>query len=244
NASHAGHRMDQRRRPKFRRRKPLPPSPEAPSEGAGPRVPAYGKGRRPAPAGARGLPKPTHWGDVAEWYDGLVGEHGDEYQQKVVLPGVLRLLSVGAGDRVLDVACGQGVLSRLLHARGVSVTGVDAAEKLIELARQRCDPSIRFIVADARNLVSLPTISEAHFTAAACVLAIQNIDPIAPVFEGVARALQPGGRFVLAMMHPAFRAPKSAHWGWDEKARVQYRRIDRYLTPRREPIITHPGKDP
>ncbi len=45
------------------------------------------------------------------------------------------------------------------------------------------------------------------------------------------------------MMHPSFRGPKETSWGWDEAASVQYRRVDRYLEPRKTPITTHPGKD-
>jgi hypothetical protein len=44
------------------------------------------------------------------------------------------------------------------------------------------------------------------------------------------------------MMHPAFRSPKETSWGWDEKEAVQYRRVDKYLLPRKHPIVTHPGK--
>src|SRR5688572_8084274 len=67
----------------------------------------------------------TDWGGVAEWYDRLVGDEGSEYHREVVHPGVLRLLDVRPGESVLDVACGQGVLCRLLHEKGAAVTGVD-----------------------------------------------------------------------------------------------------------------------
>lgn len=180
----------------------------------------------------------TDWGNVAGWYDQLVGESGSEYHREVVLPGALRLLNAQPGERAIDIACGQGVLCRILADRGVETSGVDAAEPLIQAARQRGPEPIRYAVADARNLSFLPA---GHFHAAACLLAIQNIHPIQPVFEGVARLLVPGGRFVLVMMHPAFRGPKETSWGWDERAGVQYRRVDRYLIPRKAPIIAHPG---
>jgi SAM-dependent methyltransferase len=80
------------------------------------------------------------------------------------------------------------------------------------------------------------------FDTAACVLAIQNIHPIAPVFEGVARVLKSGGRFVIVMMHPCFRVTKASAWGWDEVTKTQFRRVDKYLQPRKSPIYTHPGK--
>src|SRR5947208_8958043 len=86
----------------------------------------------------------TDWGGVADWYDQLVGESGSEYHREVVLPGVMRLLSPQPGERIVDVACGQGVLCRLLRERGAEVTGVDAARELIDAARQRSDPAIKY----------------------------------------------------------------------------------------------------
>lgn len=193
--------------------------------------------RRPA-AEQRKSP-PTDWGGVAEWYDQLVGDEGSEYHRQVIFPGVLRLLALQAGQSVLDVACGQGVFCRVLRSRGAEVTGVDAAGELIKLARQRSDPAIQYFVGDARELGFL---AAGKFAAATCILAIQNIDKLPPVFDGVARALAPWGSLVLVMMHPAFRGPKFSSWGWDEAQKAQYRRVDRYLLPRKEPIVTHPGQ--
>jgi ubiquinone/menaquinone biosynthesis C-methylase UbiE len=185
---------------------------------------------------------PTDWGDVADWYDQLVGDSGSEYHREVVLPGTLRMLSPKPGDHVLDLACGQGVLCRLLGAKGIETTGVDAAAELIRLARARQPTEgapAHFHVADAREIGFLPAD---HFSLCACVLAIQNMHPLGPVFTGVSRVLKPGGRFVFVLMHPCFRGPKETSWGWDDKAKIQFRRTDRYLLPRKTPIVTHPGR--
>ncbi len=181
----------------------------------------------------------TDWSEVADWYDELVGESGSEYHREVVLPGVLKLLGPPAGQNILDIACGQGVLCRLLHAKGATATGVDSASQLIRLARERSDPAIKYYIGDARDL---KFILERRFDAAACMLAIQNIHPISGVFESIQRVLVPGGRLVMVMMHPCFRGPKYTSWGWEGNT-AQYRRVDRYLIPRKEPIVTHPGKD-
>ncbi len=185
----------------------------------------------------------TDWGEVADWYDQLVGESGSDYHRHVVIPGVLRLLALAPGERGVDIACGQGVLCRILHERGVEMTGVDAAAELIRAARERSDPAIRYVVGDARQPAFLP---DDHFNGAACVLAIQNIHPIQPVFAQASRILRRDGRLVIVMMHPAFRGPKETAWEWDQtgKTPVQYRRVDRYLLPRKTPIVTHPGKSP
>src|SRR3954466_7560681 len=89
--------------------------------------------------------KRTDWGDVAVagWYDQLVGESGSEYHREVVLPGVLKLLEPQPGAKIVDLACGQGVLCRILQSKGAEVTGIDAAETLIQAARQRGPADIR-----------------------------------------------------------------------------------------------------
>lgn len=212
--------MAQSRRPFHRKPKPSP-RPKSPAKGA------------------------TDWSQVADWYDKLVGDTGSEYHREVVLPGAMKLLAAKPGERVLDIACGQGVLCRLLHASGAQVTGIDAARPLIEAARQRSDPAIDYRVGDARELAADAALA-GRFHAAACVLAIANINPIRPVFEGIAHALIGGGdgRAVIILNHPAFRGPGQTHWGFDEQSGVQFRRVDRYLQPRKQPIVTHPGKDP
>ncbi len=251
--------MDKRRedRPGGRRGKPRP-GPRSPrrdrSDGPRPpgdrpkrqfrrpghQPPATGKpvhkGQSPPHAGPR-----TDWGKVAGWYDELVGDAGSEYQREIVHPGVVRLLHLQPGQSCLDVGCGQGVLCRILHEHGVHVTGIDAARELIHIARERGPAEIRYEVADARDLSGMP---DSQFDAACCSLAIQNIHPIQPVFRSIERVLKPNGRLVMVMMHPCFRGPKETSWGWDEHARVQYRRVDRYMLPRKAPIVTNPGKDP
>jgi ubiquinone/menaquinone biosynthesis C-methylase UbiE len=197
------------------------------------------KPRDASKAAGRQSSIPTDWSAVADWYDQLVGEAGSEFHQHVVLPGALRLLAAAKGQSICDIACGQGVLCRMLAERGVEVTGIDAAEPLVRLARERGPAHIRYAVADARDLSFL---AAGQFDAVACLLALQNIHPIAPVFGEVARLLKQSGRFVFVVMHPCFRGPKETSWGWDEQAKVQYRRVDRYLLPRKAPIVAHPGQ--
>jgi SAM-dependent methyltransferase len=202
---------------------------------------------------------------VAEWYDALVGDEGSEYHRFVVLPGVMRLLGLSApgkeppsttGGRVLDVACGQGVLCRQLQRKGFEVVGVDAAEPLLEAARKRdasedeasaapdapVAPPITYLKGDARELMTIKGLKPCTFEMATLVLAAQDMDVIEPVMAGAAWALRPGGKFVMVLMHPCFRAPQQSEWGWDEKTQTQYRRVDRYLSPDKRMIVSHPGK--
>ncbi|HOA74345.1 MAG TPA: methyltransferase domain-containing protein [Phycisphaerae bacterium] len=216
-------------------------------------------GPRPAPGGG--------WDHVADWYDRLVGDEGSDYHRNVILPTALRLLAPQPGERILDLCCGQGVLTRIIAEKtaeaasartdarrrpapgsppddsAVHVVGVDASPRLIAAAKSRgpADPRVRYIVCDATNLGDL---ADGRFDAAACVMAVQDVADIPALFRELGRTLRPGGRAVIVMMHPCFRVPRQSDWGWDEAKKTQYRRIDRYLSSMAVPIATHPGSDP
>jgi SAM-dependent methyltransferase len=74
------------------------------------------------------------------------------------------------------------------------------------------------------------------------VLTLQNMEKIEPVMKEIAKVLRPGGRFICVLNHPIFRIPKATAWGYDDVSKIQYRRIDAYLSARREKMDMHPGK--
>ncbi len=182
--------------------------------------------------------KDTSWGSVAEWYDEYL-EDDDSYQAKVIAPNLLRVLALKKGDRVIDIACGQGFFSRLFAETGAKVVGADISKELIAIAKKR-SPEINFSVASAH---ALSCAKDAQFDVATTVLAIQNIENVSDVFAEARRVLAPRGRLVLVMNHPAFRIPKRSRWEWDEKEGIQYRRLDGYLSQSSHAIVMHPGQE-
>ncbi|MCW5764339.1 MAG: methyltransferase domain-containing protein [Phycisphaeraceae bacterium] len=184
----------------------------------------------------------TSWQPVANWYDAMIGgEAPNDHYENVIIPGTIRLLGPTTGMRLLDVACGQGVISRAAAALGADVVGVDAAEDLIKAAQQR-GKGPRYLVGDARELDRLGL--EGPFDAATCVMALTNIEPLEPVFTSLSRLIRPGGGLVFVISHPAFRAPGQTSWGWDDKGRRQFRRVDGYLSNGQHRIQMHPGENP
>ncbi|MDQ2742487.1 MAG: class I SAM-dependent methyltransferase [Chloroflexota bacterium] len=194
---------------------------------------SLGRSRRPA--------APTSWDALARWYDGWVGEGGSEYHRELAVPAVLRLLDLKPGERVLDVGAGQGVLAPFAARAGAQYTGIDASPRLLEIARQRHGKAGRFLLGDARRLLTLPGIQPDQFDAVVFLLSIQDMDPLEPVLQGAADVLKLGGRIVILLTHPAFRVPRQSGWGFDEGRKLIYRRVDRYLTPLPVPMKAYPG---
>lgn len=191
----------------------------------------------------------TAWDAQAAWYDRLVGEDGSDYHKEVILPGAMQLLAANAGERILDLGCGQGVFCRQLAAAGVRVTGVDLSSELIARARRYEieNPLNRhtstFIDYRVEDACALPAdLRTGSYDGAVSILSAGNMESIDGFFEGAAQAVKKGGRLVVVIMHPCFRIPRQSHWQYDEAKKLLYRRIDRYLSSLAIPIITHPGK--
>ncbi len=184
----------------------------------------------------------TSWEPVAEWYGRYMNLAGT-LQKQVVFPNTLRLLDPKPGRQYLDIACGEGSFSRqLANIARVSATGFDVSPSLIEQAKKQAPKGASYLVADAADFAR--RLPAQPFDGAVCILAIQNIEDFAAVFREAARAVKPGAPFVVVMNHPCFRIPRQSGWGWDEGRKLQYRRVDRYLTPLEIPILAHPGASP
>ncbi|MBI5399552.1 class I SAM-dependent methyltransferase [Candidatus Saganbacteria bacterium] len=184
----------------------------------------------------------TSWNQVAGWYDKTVGDRGSDYHQNVIVPGALRLLAPERDEKILDAACGQGVFCRALAEKGATVIGIDNSSNLINAAKKRSHQiNIKYFVADATNLTSF---SDQSFDAVSCIMALQNIESLDKAIAEFSRVLKNGGRLLLVMNHPCFRIPRQSGWGTDEKRKLQYRRIDSYISEMKIPIQMHPGAAP
>lgn len=180
----------------------------------------------------------TSWSPVAKWYTGIVGDTGHYFHEHVILPGIKNLLDPKGGESVLDVGCGQGVYARTLP-HNVDYVGIDSSKDLI-LEAKKLTKNIKqvYYVADATKGIPVP---ESSFDHAVCILAIQNMRDGALAIASVGTALRGGGDFVIVMNHPSFRIPRQSSWGKDESNKLEYRRVNRYLTPLEIPINAHPG---
>ncbi len=182
----------------------------------------------------------SDWEGVENWYGRLVGEEGHYYHRQIILPKLISLFNFEAYDSptLLDLACGQGILARHLP-KNVSYWGIDLSPSLIKQAKLGAASHHHFAVGDICK--PLP-ITKRDFTHAAIVLALQNVPAADQAIGQAAGHLQEGGLLTVVLNHPCFRIPRQSSWGVDSAKKLQYRRIDSYLSAQKIPIQMHPGK--
>ncbi|VHO03177.1 class I SAM-dependent methyltransferase [Candidatus Rhabdochlamydia sp. T3358] len=181
----------------------------------------------------------TSWESSSAWYDKLVSVEGHYYHREIIIPGVLDLLKQypDPDGFLLDLACGQGVLSRHLP-KEMKYIGVDASPSLIQSAQKNASDNHQFFVHDFTDVLPIPKMLCSH---ACCILALQNMSSIAPILQTAWEHLKKNAPLILVLNHPSFRIPRQSSWGVDLEKKLQYRRMDCYMTPLKIPIQTHPS---
>ncbi len=126
---------------------------------------------------------------------------------------LLTCASLARGERVLDVACGTGLV-RFDAARAVGkagrVVGVDLSDRMLDAARHRAQSertsNVDFARMDAESL-ALP---DASFDVTLCALGLMYLPDPARAVREMRRVLRPGGRIVIAVWGERSRC------GWSE----------------------------
>ena len=116
----------------------------------------------------------ARYDEFADWYEQWIG---DAPPLIAAHPGLLPDVS---GERVLDIACGQGRMSRYLARLGAEVTGVDISAAMLGKARVTSPEDIAYVRAD---LTRHPAWwNQRPFDGCTCELALMDIDDLAGTF--------------------------------------------------------------
>ncbi len=148
---------------------------------------------------------------MVEQYDELSAEYAalaeiDPVKQFVQYPGALKLLGNVAGKEILDVGCGNGIVSRILARRGARVVGYDPSLKQIEGARKWEDKNKLGIEYFSGEIPS--AFPACRFDDAVSVMVLMYASSRAKllqIFEFVMRSLKAGGSFCSVTYNPRYR---------------------------------------
>lgn len=154
------------------------------------------------------------WEEIAEDWDNLVGDDGNDFHRELIRPATLRMLDPKPDERILDIACGNGMFSCFLASLGVNVVAFDYSPAMIEYAKKRCvnfAKQIMLYVADATDYNGIMSLGKGKpFDKAVANMALMGIPDIAPLLKAVYDLLQIGGLFVFSVTHPCFQTPSKS----------------------------------
>lgn len=198
------------------------------------------RGRKPGKkTDAKAHEQSRHCWDLnAAFWDEKMGD-GNDFVNILEWPAVERLLAIAKNERVLDIACGNGLTSRRLAGLGAQVKAIDFSREMLEHARARRGPQsrkIEYLVLDATDEQALLSLGARSYDAALCNMALFDMSDISPLLRALSKLLKPQGRFVFSILHPCFNHTGMAHVGEREENEgtitTRYSvKIWRYLTP-------------
>jgi len=137
------------------------------------------------------------WDKAAGYYDAHWREQLESVQRRLI-----ELASLGEGERVIDVACGTGLVSfraaSLVGSKG-RVLGTDLSEGMLQLAEkialEQELSNITFERMDAEDL----HIADGSFDVALCSLGLMYVPDTGKAVKEMHRVLRPGGRAIISV---------------------------------------------
>lgn len=145
--------------------------------------------------------------DIAEWYDEWVRE--GSLLDDPFFVAVAPLIGETVGQRICDLACGQGRVARYLAVRGAHVTGIDLSSKLLAIARRYEEVTPHGVAYLRDDAQTLGAVREAVFDGIVCHMALMDIPDLTATLQAASRVLRPGGWFVFSVLHPCYHTRTS-----------------------------------
>jgi SAM-dependent methyltransferase len=133
----------------------------------------------------------------AAWYHDWVLAPDDDF----VARSLLALVGPVRGQRILDLACGQGRIARALAASENQVVGVDLSAGLLELARGEERAGITYLRGD---VCTTDWWDGTPFDGVVASMSLMDIDDLAGAVTTAATTVRPGGWFAWSITHPGF----------------------------------------
>ena len=131
--------------------------------------------------------------EIIAFFDKLASEWDKtNVRNEEVIAEILEKGGIRKGIKVLDVACGTGVLFPDYLKTGADITGIDISENMVKTAREKF-PDVKIICGDATDFSF-----EEKFDAIMIYNAFPHFDEPGKLIKNLAESLNPHGRLSIA----------------------------------------------
>ncbi|MBB6461938.1 class I SAM-dependent methyltransferase [Flammeovirga kamogawensis] len=146
------------------------------------------------------------WNANAENWDSYMGEMGNRWHNDLIAPQSVELLKLKAGDKLLDIGCGNGIFARRMAKLDIHVTAFDFAETNINKAKNYDCTNIDYKVIDATKELELLSLGEGNYQAAVAHMTLMDMPTLDTLFASLSKLLINNGVFVFSIQHPVFNS--------------------------------------
>ncbi len=140
--------------------------------------------------------------DTAERYDDISVEM---FAPEVLDPAVEFLARLAGSGPVLEFAIGTGRVGIPLAARGISVTGIELSQPMVEQLRRKVPAEELPVVVGDMATTSVPGRFSLVYVVCNSIGNLRTQDEQVQCFRNAARHLSPGGRFAIELWVPGIR---------------------------------------
>jgi len=145
------------------------------------------------------------WNAIAEFWDSRMGE-GNDFHKMLIEPIQLKLLNIKAGDKILDIACGNGQFARKMAELGANVTAIDFSDKFIAIAKSKGKYDIKYQVIDVTRKSDLKKLTGNSYDSIVCTMALMDMENIEVLINHLPKMLKRDAIFVFSILHPCFNS--------------------------------------
>lgn len=134
------------------------------------------------------------------------------FAPEVLDPTIDRLAALAGDGRALEFAVGTGRVAVPLAARGVSVTGIELSQPMIDQLRTRADEALIEVVVGDMSVARAPGVYSLVYLVYNTISNLLTQAEQVACFRNAARHLSPDGRFVIELWVPELqRLPPGQH---------------------------------